>query len=451
MALAASTALIACGDGDDDDDDGGGSTPVKVVKSGEGESCTRTDDCDTDLACYNLVCVDDPTPPTAGTGGGGSGGGGNRGGSSGSGGNANPGRLSGNGESCTKTSDCEPLLSCFNLRCQEAPTGEGGEQGMPPPPALGAMGETCVLTSDCQPTLVCLPSNGTTGSVGVCTPKESGVEATGKTCTAECAEDADCCELPVEEHATLGVKSCTELEALLEGVDCATSVDPLELRRCFALATYCECEDDPWACDDGACVYAADCSATGVVPGGCPEYTRSGMPLSNFCDTEGSEQCRAPASGCMDDDECTMAYVADDPSDTCVEGECVCHSGSCLRSCDSDLDCAAGKICDDDSEVCVPAGSCTSDVACQRQTGDYRATCTDAGICTVACLADIDCNALTGGALVNVCTDGTCQPIGCDSDDECELTTDPVGSRRRMFCATPVAGGAATGSSAITD
>ena len=447
MALAGSVALVACGDGDDDDDDDG-AKPVEVIKSGEGESCTRTDDCAKGLACFNLVCVEDPTPPAAGSGGGGNAGSGGRAGSSSSGGSANPGRLSGMGESCTKTSDCEPMLSCFNLRCQAAPEGEGGEQNVPAP-VLGARGETCVLTSDCQPDLTCLPAPGQTGSVGVCTPKESGVEATGKTCGAECAEDTDCCELPIEEHANVGAKSCTELESLLEGVDCDASVDATELRRCFAQVAYCEC-DDTWSCDDGRCVYAADCSASGVVPDGCPQYTRSGVPLSTICDVDDSEKCQAPVTGCADDDECVMAPVTDSlDGDVCVEGECVCHSGSCLRKCDHDLDCAAGKVCDDD--VCVPAGTCISNQACQRQLGDYRATCTDAGICTVACESDIDCNGLTGGQLANVCTDGMCQPIGCSSDDECMLTTDPPNMQRRMFCATPPAGGAATGSSAITD
>jgi len=40
--------------------------------------------------------------------------------------------------------------------------------------------------------------------------------------------------------------------------------------------------------------------------------------------------------------------------------------------------------------------------------------------------------------------------LGCESDDQCALATDPPNMQRRMFCAAPVAG-ATTASSAITD
>jgi hypothetical protein len=449
IALAGSVGLAACGDGNDKDADDGGAPATTVVKSGEGESCSRSDDCETGLACFNLTCVDDPTPPMGGSGG--TSGNAGSSGRGGSGGSANPGRLSGNGESCTKTSDCEPNLSCFNLRCLAQPTGEGGDQNIPdPPPVLGARGETCVLSSDCQDGLVCLPAGGQTGAVGVCTPKNSGLEPTGKTCAAECAEDEDCCELPIEEHGLIGVKSCSELGAVLEGVDCAASVDPTELRRCFAQSAYCDCDDEnPWQCEAGSCMYDADCSASGTVPDGCPQYSRSGMQLTTLCDAGGSDKCRATAL-CEEDADCTLATVSDDVNDVCAEGECVCHEARCLRECDRDLDCAAGKVCDDDAAVCMPAGMCTGDATCQRLFADARAVCNDNDVCTLGCASDADCNALTGGTFANVCFEGSCVPLGCDSDDECALETDPPGSRRRMFCAEP-AEGAATGSSAITD
>jgi hypothetical protein len=93
--------------------------------------------------------------------------------------------------------------------------GEGGGPNVPEPPALGARGETCVLSSDCQTGLVCLPAGGQTGAVGVCTPKDAGLEPTGKSCSAECAKDDDCCELPIEEHGSVCAKSCIELSSLL--------------------------------------------------------------------------------------------------------------------------------------------------------------------------------------------------------------------------------------------
>jgi hypothetical protein len=292
-----------------------------------------------------------------------------------------------------------------------------------------------------------MPSGGPNGSVGVCTLQDSGLEPSGKSCSAECAEDEDCCELPIEEHAFVGAKSCSELATLLEGVDCAASMDPVALRRCFAETAYCNCDDNGWQCDSGSCVYDAACSVSDIVPDGCPQYTRSGRTLAVFCDVGGSDKCNAPAA-CEEDADCAMQVVADDPSDVCADGECVCHEARCLRPCDRDLDCAAGKVCDDD--VCVPAGSCSSDEVCQRLYADTRARCSEDEVCTLSCTSDLDCNALTGGTLANVCSEGSCVPIGCDSDAECELTTDPAGQRRRMFCAEPVEGGTMA-SSAITD
>jgi hypothetical protein len=146
--------------------------------------------------------------------------------------------------------------------------------------------------------------------------------------------------------------------------------------------------------------------------------------------------------------------VSDDANDTCVENECVCYNRSqCLRKCAEDLDCAFGKTCEDD--VCVPTGTCTSNVTCQLLMGDYRATCVQ-GACTMPCDQDIDCNTgLTDGALTMVCDGGSCKPIGCTDDSECQNATDVANmdpNPRKMFCATVPAGtGGVLASSAITD
>jgi hypothetical protein len=458
LALAGSAALAACG-GDDDE------TPApSISKSGEGESCTRSDDCERGLACFDNVCADDPSAPatggtsgTGGTGGTGTGGSSGKGGSAGKAGNGGTGGtpvvLSAEGESCTRTADCARPFSCFNQRCASAPDdGEAGEGNVPNTPVLGAEGETCVLSTDCASGLVCTPAGA--GAVGVCTPVNSGLEPTGKVCAAECLEAEDCCELPTELHAGLTAKSCTELADLIDvnTVDCTAPGAGTESEWCFARATYCGDCEDKWRCSSGACNYQADCSADGHVPEGCPAYSRTGRALVSICDVD-TEKCRLPAvdAYCDADADCTMKVVSDDPADTCVEGECACVQAMCLRKCNKDLDCAAGRVCGDD-DVCVPSAVCENDTDCVRKLGDYRAICQD-DACIVRCADDADCNALTGGALAQICNaDRVCEAIGCSSHEECFQASDPMGAQRRLFCTErPEGGSVTTPSSAITD
>jgi hypothetical protein len=187
--------------------------------------------------------------------------------------------LGGENESCTRRADCAPGFSCFNQRCTMGDSGDGGD-GNTPTPTLGARGETCLVSSDCEAGLVCRPS----AAVGVCTDADSGVAPTGNVCGAECRTPEDCCELPIELHQTLGTKSCTELDDLLDGVDCGATMMVLEQQQCFARDAYCECEADAWACNQGACLYVASCSADGLEPGGCPPLTRTGRMLVSTCD-----------------------------------------------------------------------------------------------------------------------------------------------------------------------
>lgn len=477
ISMAMAGTIVACGG---DEEKAAASAPTGA----EGESCTRRADCASNLKCFDNVCTKTASSTggsgnEAGSGTGGSSGGtggkgsttggtGGKGSTTGGAGGATGGSgpapvLGGEGESCTRAADCEADLGCFNNRCAAEPAGEGGG-GNVPGPALGSQGETCVLSSDCNVGLVCVPAETGgvgTASVGVCTPADTGIAPTGKSCFAECATPADCCELPTELHATLGAKSCTEVKKLLADLndDCtspSTQASPL----CFAVDAYCDCAagNATWRCDSGMCSYNAACTVNGLVLDGCATHSRSGNLLVSTCDVGGTDRCRAVAgmAFCDSDADCDDSKaVTDDPMDTCVPNECTCYNNSaCLRKCDSDLDCAYGKVCGDD-DVCIPAGTCTSDVTCQRQMGDYRAACVQ-GACTMPCDQDIDCNmGLTDGALTMVCDAGTCQPIGCVDDSECQNATDVtnmVANPRKMFCQSVAAGmPGVVGSSAITD
>jgi hypothetical protein len=467
LGISISMVGLVGGCGDDDD------TPVpqaSPAKSGVNESCTTRDDCEKGLRCFAQTCLEDPSsgsggsgsggePGSGGSGGkGGSGGGsGGKGGSGGSGGSTTQSAFGGPGESCTKRADCQPGLGCYNQRCAETPgmMGEAGE-GNVPTPSLGGLGETCVLSSDCEAGLACLPTAA--GSVGSCTPVDTGIAPTGKVCGAECASEDDCCELPKELHQTFGASSCTELNELIGATDCS---DPGTLSlQCFGREVYCDCADSVWSCSAaGRCAYRSDCSADGLVMDGCPTLSRAGFVLTSACDVGGSDKCAPPvgANACDSDADCEGLAVSDDGADLCEPDECVCYQSTrCLRKCDEDLDCAFGKRCDTQESVCVPVASCTSDRVCQSSFRDYRAIC-DGGTCTLPCENDLDCNpdGLVGGGFTMVCDRRMCRPLGCDDDNECvheedDLASDP--NPRRMFCTEPPAPGmGASASSAITD
>jgi hypothetical protein len=129
MSMAMVGSLVACGG---DDEKAAASAPT----GGEGESCTRRADCSSGFKCFEQVCV--RSPGSGGTGGtgdagapgtGGSGATGGKGGSTtggtggkggsttgGTGGTAPAADLGSEGESCTRSADCESGLGCYCTR-----------------------------------------------------------------------------------------------------------------------------------------------------------------------------------------------------------------------------------------------------------------------------------------------------------------------------------------------
>lgn len=454
IALCVGASLAGCS-GDDDDND----TTAPPKLSAEGESCQSTGNCASGLVCKDQTCVKSSSSG-AGSGNGGSAGSGS--GKGGSGGSSKGGTagttpapvLGTEGESCTKRADCEADLHCYNQRCTAGEaTGAAGGGGMgsempPPPPVLGQTGETCVLPSDCAAGLTCLPGPAS----GVCGTANTGITPTGKSCTGECQEAADCCQLPLTAQGTYMVRSCADLDAKLDGVDCDDPGDSAAL--CFIRATYCIC-DDTWACTDNLCVYRPDCAANGETTDGCPSQTRNGRPLPTICV---DNECggTVDVGGCQDDSDCEMAAVADDGTDTCSADECTCYKtdGRCYRKCDSSLDCAVGYSCDTKkTHLCIAGDECTDSVFCQKKLNDINAVCQpDTHTCVIGCDTDVDCNpsGFTMGGFINICNQDkhVCEFFGCRSDFDCTAQ-----GNIHMFCidnpAPPAAGTAVA--SAITD
>jgi hypothetical protein len=438
-----------------------------IAKSGVGESCDSSADCDDGLNCLQGACYKTAPTPDGGAG-------------EGSGGSMvgpTPPVLGGENESCTKAADCAEGLGCFNQRCIKAPDGDGGDGNVPGGPSLGGPGETCGLTSDCEDGLKCLPNNvggfdvkaAGSNSVGVCTPLDSGITPSGKTCGHECVEAVDCCELPIAVRDQLKAYSCADLAAKVADVaDCSKATALGEGPLCLAYAAYCsdQCTNNTWSCDAGLCSYTANCSKPGQVIGGCPSVTRGGNPIA-ACNDDGKCAGAVGEPGCTTDKSCADKPVADSPlaeADTCSAGECVCHkdSGGCYRKCDEATDCPAANpltgagayTCDTATSLCMPVGSCTNDVQCVVYFGDSLATCVEGACQPAGCEHDIDCNpgGLRNGSFYQVCSEGKCVALSgqCETDDECPAYVGGLGVR--SFCAEAAGGSAPiTPVSAITD
>jgi hypothetical protein len=439
---------------------------AKIARSAEGESCTKTSDCNDGLSCKSLVCVSSGSDVNNNEGGDGN----NSAAGNGPVGPTAP-VLGGPGETCGKRTDCQDGLACLSGRCTTEMAGEGGGSSGP---SLGGIGETCGLTSDCQDGLQCLPSDGVrieaigSNSVGVCTPTKNGLTPTGNLCGAECKTAADCCELPIAVHVPYsainspgisgpygtGAKSCTELAALLDGVNCDTTIVAAEKVQCFAKTAYCECGKTTWTCTEaGRCEYTAACSAAASgssIPNGCPTYTRLGLPHITTCNK--AKKCALEATtGCKADKDCDETVLIAEGTDTCANGKCTCDTdnGLCYRSCTEDLDCPVHYLCDTKASLCRGGHECDMDSFCVTRYDDINKKCVK-GFCESSCNNDLDCNSgrLTNYSSTRVCNaNHQCEDVGCASDDECL----PVGGVR-TFCTKAVTGTSGEGVvSAVTD
>lgn len=455
VALAGGGLLSGC-----DSDDA-------IAKSGAGESCDRTSDCADGLKCLEGTCYESDT------------GGGNEGGADGTGGSSvvgpKPEVLGREGESCTKRSDCEDGLGCYTGRCTDDAGGEGGSGTAGP--RLGHPGETCVTGADCDKGLSCVPGGSYEfegipglGNIGICSVGTT-VTPSGKTCGAECVEAADCCELPVQLHAAwtvgatygTGAQSCSELRSKIGNQKCTTAGVGTELAaQCFALGAYCDCADETWSCDAGACSYIAVCEPETALntPDGCPTYSRSGRNISSICNDDGAcaAQVGEPADTCARDADCEGMLVTADPLPSgkeCSEDECVCHvdSGMCYRRCDSNLDCQAGYNCDEDTSLCTQAPACTTNEECKLAQPYLNVAC-DEGTCKTQCNNSLDCLNLSSEGDLWICAeDNFCAPLGCSSDAQCPIASvTALGTVNvRGFCTEPPVVEATVIQSAITD
>jgi hypothetical protein len=93
-----------------------------------------------------------------------------------------------------------------------------------------------------------------------------------------------------------------------------------------------------------------------------------------------------------------------------------------------------------------------TDAQCAVSTENVLSTCnTTTGTCTKPCTTDLDCSppgnvsatddlGIFNGTVCSTSgtTKGTCQPIGCTTNADCDVTGGTVTGNLQLFCVTPV-------------
>jgi hypothetical protein len=310
------------------------------------------------------------------------------------------------GESCTARGDCEDGLACVAQVCTQA-TQSGAASAETP------AGE-CRARRDCPETSVCLDNRCEPSAPGA--PGDGRYSTRGESCQAknDCAAGLSC---------VMG--NCRVVEV---GLGRTT-------KNCYRVE----------------CAEKSECCTSFVPPANCEEYKKNCDDEPVFCNTYRSlcecnldcvgEICVTAEQGCSNNGECTSMQ-----NPFCIEGKCVqceddtncqgegakCSNGACVAGCTVDENCPILHACQ--SGACVEVG-CQSDRECVFLTRDALAVCRDTK-CQVPCDVDADC---AGGSSTNsfqVCDQGQCVFVGCESDAECRalLGLQSMNTRARAVC-----------------
>jgi hypothetical protein len=141
------------------------------------------------------------------------------------------------------------------------------------------------------------------------------------------------------------------------------------------------------------------------------------------------EQCVAAAPGCMSNAECTSQqtpYCVDskcrqcDTDSACPGAGNKCVEGVCMAACTIDENCPLLHACQ--AGACVDTG-CKSDRECAFITKNSRAVCLETK-CQAPCDVDADCAGDKNTKGFQVCEQGQCVFVGCETDVECRALLD---------------------------
>jgi hypothetical protein len=300
------------------------------------------------------------------------------------------------GDSCTKTDDCSSGLSCIALVCSKrdgkSDTAADDEAGTDDASAscgarrdcaegfacvsnacqpiraggststrYSASGETCQASNDCEPGLICMMAVCRDGGL-------ANLPHLPKTChRVECASKDDCCATFMPNA------NCDTYKA-----NCM--MDPV---FCNTYRSLCECQQD---CMDELCVMGQP---------GCQADAECTSQQTPFCVNNKCHQC-------AQDSDCGASGIK-------------CADGTCMAPCQSDENCPLLSACQDNA--CVETG-CKDDRECAFIMKNPRATCRDKK-CTAPCDSDAECANDKNSTGFDVCDNGECKFIGCETDSEC--------------------------------
>lgn len=326
------------------------------------------------------------------------------------------------------------------------------------PGSKGKRGETCRARNDCAGGLACVS--------GICTKNDFDIDVSAKHCDVyQCEEDVDCCgDKPLEAPAR-----CADRVSICETpniLDCPSASlcdddDECEGGTCVGFCTYgsATCTSDAECtanvCSAGYCSYTgtvctadADCEETcSTKQCDCanPEFDPADELCTDpdcidICTLTCEDRLCRPNTSCETDDEC--AGLA---TDICEDGKCVecvadddcneddneeCVDNVCDKPCEVDEECPLFNVCD--GGECEYVG-CQSDRECvlAANGGPLRsggspdneprlAECLesdddpDLKVCKVPCENDVECP-----SDFDLCVEGFCRFMGCDSDADC--------------------------------
>ncbi len=347
----------------------------------------------------------------------------------------------------------------------------------------GERGSSCDSANDCDDDLSCIVTDNCPVGVACanksCQPSNFEIIGTGKQCKIQqCETKADCCgDMPLDAPEKCKVRDNVCFRPTAPGCETVVCTEDAECGagRCTGVCAYdsedCMSATDcaPNVCDLGSggsngtgggsggdgsggsgasggtgtcslsgttCTSDANCGTNSCSSVYCrcenPDYD----PEDPICDDEDCDGiCGFTCENelCVIDDSCGVDEDCLDASvPYCSDGACVecrmdedcedeeCLNGHCGPLCESDVECGLFEMCDDNQ--CKYVG-CQSDRECilsasETQDQDprlYQCHVVDGiGTCRFPCDIDAQC------PRTQVCLDGLCEYIGCESDSECK-------------------------------
>jgi hypothetical protein len=337
-----------------------------------GETCLARNDCDTGLACINNTCA------------------------------KNEFNLDVTAKHCIRE-ECQETADCCGDKVTEAPAKCDGRHEICEVPTITG----CVATS-CTSDATC---NGGTCRPGTC-------QGTYQVSTSTCQVAADCPKNVCVTPAGSVTGSCALSGSFCDAANpCATYTATCSARTCNCqnpvyntsdpICTDPDCEDicllrcqDNLCREDKSCKTDAQCVALGfqVCDGGrCVECTQP-----SDCDEENDETCESGmcVKPCKVNEECPLF-------EACVKGDCV------YQGCNDDRECilAASR------GLQGVGGSSNAQAAGADDPRLYQCLANDADpdhkTCKIPCENDGSCGQF------QVCDEGYCKFVGCDSDEQC--------------------------------